>query len=391
MSNDIEDNETHMLDSLMIKNFRMLRDFELAKLGQVNLIVGKNNSGKSSVLEALQIFAKNADQSALEKIASGRGEKYRINTDEHYHSTSLIPFQDLFTDRIFPVDDNTEIQIGSLNKPEEILRIRHVFQIKEEETVTHETGERDTRIRRRIIPKSEIHHSSGDIEQALLISKGDTSHSPINLSRKQFRVSLLSLLDAIPCNVIPTQFVSEDELADAWDNIVLYEAEESVKSALRIIEPDFEDLTFVRADTQGNKLQRTAKVKLKNLSMPVSLYSLGDGMVRVLQLAIKLTSSQGGFLLIDEFENGLHYSVQEKIWDFLFNIAKQLDIQIFATTHSWDCIESFSKVALKHPDSEGILFRMGKSAKTSDRGRVIATIYDATELETITQADMEVR
>jgi AAA15 family ATPase/GTPase len=114
-------------------------------------------------------------------------------------------------------------------------------------------------------------------------------------------------------------------------------------------------------------------------------------MLRILQIAIKLVSAQGGFLLIDEFENGLHYSVQEKIWALLFEMAEKLDIQVFATTHSWDCIESFSKVAFENETTEGVLFRMGRSAKTSNKGQIIATIYDKERLYNITQADIEVR
>jgi AAA15 family ATPase/GTPase len=66
-------------------------------------------------------------------------------------------------------------------------------------------------------------------------------------------------------------------------------------------------------------------------------------MLRVLQLALKIFPAKGGFLLIDEFENGLHYSVQERIWQLAFEMAQRLDIQVFATSHSWDCVESFSK------------------------------------------------
>jgi len=96
-------------------------------------------------------------------------------------------------------------------------------------------------------------------------------------------------------------------------------------------------------------------------------------------------------LLIDEFENGLHYSVQEKVWRLLFELSSKLDIQIFATTHSWDCIESFAKVAKKNKDIEGILFRVGQSVRTSDTGRVISTVFDGEQLYSITQSDVEVR
>ncbi len=193
--------------------------------------------------------------------------------------------------------------------------------------------------------------------------------------------------DTIPCSVIPTQFLSPDQLVGEWDNMDDIEDEDIVKQAMQIITPEFENLKFV-----GNKgSQRNAKVKLSSFPKYVPLKSLGDGMLRILQLSLKLVSAKGGFLLIDEFENGLHYSIQEKVWTLLFEMAQKLDIQVFATTHSWDCIESFAKVAHARQDVPGVLFRIGKSAKSSDRGRVIATVYDVDELQTITQAEMEIR
>ena len=114
-------------------------------------------------------------------------------------------------------------------------------------------------------------------------------------------------------------------------------------------------------------------------------------MLRVLQLALKLFAAKGGLLLIDEFENGLHYSVQEKEWGLLFEVAERHNIQIFATTHSWDCIESFTKVAVARTETDGVLFRLGRSVRTSDQGRVIATVFDEAALQNITQQDVEVR
>jgi AAA15 family ATPase/GTPase len=114
-------------------------------------------------------------------------------------------------------------------------------------------------------------------------------------------------------------------------------------------------------------------------------------MLRVFQLLLKVFPAKGGFLLIDEFENGLHYSVQEKIWMVLFELSKKLNIQIFATTHSWDCIESFSKVARNNNDIDSVLFRAGKSVRQSNRGQIIATVFDKEQLYNITQSDVEVR
>jgi AAA15 family ATPase/GTPase len=386
-----------MLKSLVIKNFRSLADFEVAKLGRVNLIVGKNNSGKSSVLEALRIYAGNGQRALLETISAEHGEKYRLKENEQAEPDTILPFQEFFTDRKFPVDDETVIQIGREAVGENVLRIQHVFLAETEETVTDLTGETSIRVRRRPVPKSEAPDLSREVAQALMISKGEKKYQQILLDSQSQRLRSLMFdpVNAIPCSVIPTQFVSPDELADEWDKIALTEHEQVVKQAMRIIAPEFENLTFVRNEEgrmgYRTTFQRSAKVKMTNLPRPVSLNSLGDGMLRVLQLALKIYPAKGGFLLIDEFENGLHYSVQEKIWALLFEMAEKLDIQVFATTHSWDCIESFSKVAIDRKDIDGVLFRVGKSVRDSDRGRVISTVFDEEALYSITQSDVEVR
>lgn len=386
-----------MLDSLIIKNFRSLADFSVAKLGRVNLIVGKNNSGKSSVLEALRIYAGNGQRELLDSIATEHDERYRIRENERTEPDEPMPFQDFFTGRCFPNDDDTAIQIGSALKPDDVLRVQHVFLAEEREPVVDELGETSFRVRRRIVPKMQLQLEVGEMRQALQLSKAERRFPPFFLDSgySRIRSPVFEMANSIPCSVIPTQFISQDELADEWDKIALTEYAEVVKQAMRIIAPEFENLNFVRNDegrpgTRPN-FQRSAKVKLSDVPRPVPLNSLGDGMLRVLQLALKLFPAKGGFLLIDEFENGLHYSVQEKIWTLLFEMAERLDIQVFATTHSWDCIESFSKVAVARQDSDGVLFRMGRSVRTSDSGRVIATVFDEAALANITQADVEVR
>jgi predicted ATPase len=386
-----------MLDSLVIKNFRSLADFEVAKLGRLNLIVGKNNAGKSTVLEALRIYAGNAQRAVLDAIAAEHDEKFRLRESERPESESTLPFQDLFTGRVFPADDDAAIQIGDVNRPGELLRIQHAFLMETEEELTDESGITGTRVRRRIVSKAEAASLQAEVRQAVVVSKGERIFPPQMLDEPspRIRIAAFDTINATPCSLIPPQFIAMDELGDEWDRIVFTEHEEVVRQALRIIAPEFENLTFVRNEEarpiQRPSSRRGARVKLAGAPRPVPLNSLGDGMLRVLQLALKMFAARGGFLLIDEFENGLHYSVQEKIWALLFEMAQQLDIQVFATTHSWDCIESFTQVAVSRPEIDGVLFRLGRSVRTSDRGRVIATVFDEDALDNITQGDVEVR
>jgi len=386
-----------MLDSLKIKNFRSLADFEVARLGRVNLIVGKNNSGKSSVLEALRIYAGNAQRPLLEAISLEHDEKIRTRDFEPAEPDAPLPFQDFFTGRQFPQDDATLIQIGSATSDKDTLGIQHVLLVETEETLSDENGESSVRIRRRPIHKSESPDMFGEVSHAVILNKGDKFYPPLLLesASSRLRPPAFDLVNIIPCSVIPTRFISVDELAVEWDKIALTEHEDVVRQAMRIIAPTFQNLAFVLNDDlrPGGRLntQRSAKVKLSDVPRPVPLNSLGDGMLRVLQLTLKIFPAKGGFLLIDEFENGLHYSVQEKVWALLFDMAEKLDIQVFATTHSWDCIESFTKVAVARTQTDGILFRMGRSVRTSDYGKIIATVFDEDALKDITQADMEVR
>lgn len=385
-----------MLNSLLIKNFRSLEHLEVPKLGRVNLIVGKNNCGKSTVLEALRIYAGNAQRSLLETIASDHGERYRLQETESFEEQVILPFQDFFSGREFAASDDKVIQIGALNDEQNFLSVQYAFMEEIAELEENADGESINRVRRRILLKADAASSQAELEQVLLVRKGERTFPPIrllNASRPRFSGMEPG---ALACSFIPTQFISMDELAAAWDKIVFTEQEEVVKKALQIIDPNFENLVFVRCDQENPnastmRTNRIAMVKLADLDRPVPLTSMGDGMLRVLQLALKLFAAKGGFLLIDEFENGLHYSVQERVWGLLFDMADQYDIQIFATTHSWDCIESFTKVAVGRTQTEGFLFRLGRSVRTSDKGRVIATVFDESALTNITQADMEVR
>ncbi|MDP3589750.1 MAG: AAA family ATPase [Methylobacter sp.] len=437
-----------MLNSLEIKNFRALDDFKVAKLGRVNLIVGKNNSGKSTVLEALRIYAGNAQRELLVDIAQSHDETYQLAEVKFGDLNPAMPFEDLFTGRRFP-DDDTVIVIGESADSSQALRIIYRISIDDNELKEDVEGSTDIQREPGLLSRqsraedveglTDIQRRPGllsrqsraeDVDSLTDIQRSGfgqavTKEQYINLVRKRGadfvtkREKLILIknkkaisiflsdkfstdrsyllhegLGLTPCSFIPTQLISIDELAKEWDNIVGTEHEDVVKQALRIILPELDNIYFVqnnKAASSPGGSQRTAKIKLPNLPRPVPLKSLGDGMIRILQLALKLVSAQGGFLLIDELENGLHYSIQEEIWAWLFKVAERLDIQVFATTHSWDCIENFTKVAIANETIEGVLFRMGKSARTSNRGQIIATVYDKDSLHRLTQAEFEIR
>jgi AAA15 family ATPase/GTPase len=116
------------------------------------------------------------------------------------------------------------------------------------------------------------------------------------------------------------------------------------------------------------------------------LYSLGDGMLRALGISLALVNAKDGILLIDEFENGLYYTVQPDLWQFIFRIARRLHVQVFATTHSWDCIEAFQIAASAAKQAEGLLIRL-----ESKKGDIAPTLFNERQLELATREQIEVR
>lgn len=374
-----------MLKSLKIRNFRALEDFEVSRLGRVNLIVGKNNSGKSSVLEALRIYAGNARLSLLEEIAVIHDEDCLISED-----SEVEPYADLFSGRRYPAPGQG-IEVREIAESGGHISIQLGYLLEQSQPLA-DGGYTLQRKRASALDSDPV---TGEIaKRALFVSKNGRNYVRLidGVAAHGERKNGLEP-DILPCSVIPTQFVSIDKLADEWDRIALTSNADVLKEAMRLVVPEFEAIAFVRKDlVKGlGGLQRSAKVKLAGIDAPVSLRSLGDGAQRILQLVLQTIAAKGGFLLIDEFENGLHYSVQEKVWGLVFELAHRLDIQVFATTHSWDCVETFAQMAKARTDIEGVLFRVGRSRRDSDRDRVIATVFDEDKLFEVTQADVEVR
>ena len=117
----------------------------------------------------------------------------------------------------------------------------------------------------------------------------------------------------------------------------------------------------------------------------MNLRSFGDGLNRLFGIILSLVNAKDGLLLIDEFENGMHYSVQLDVWRAVFGLARRLDVQVVATSHSWDAVEAFQKAASEDPD-EGVLIRLSRKGED-----ILPTLFREDELAVVTRDRVEVR
>ena len=215
----------------------------------------------------------------------------------------------------------------------------------------------------------------------------------INLSRQRYARSLQrGLFDegkwpVIECESLGPGLPGNNTLARFWDNVALTkEADFSLKT-LRLTDDKIDGVAVVGdEESPYRRIGRRVVVKLQGHPRPVPLKSLGDGVTRLFAAGLALVNSRDGFLVVDEAENGIHYSVQRDFWRIVLLAAHQHNVQVLATTHSLDCVNGFAQAATELDDVEGVLVRLEK-----DGDEVRAVEYTEGDLETAAEQGIEVR
>lgn len=365
-----------MLTSLRVTGFRNFPSLSMEGLTRVNLLVGENNAGKTSVLEALEVLLLARTQPlALARGPTRRGESVPpLQIDEESDTSSVIDLRHLFHGRELSSGSRFEAH-GQTSRGE----VSIVCTVEGNEPVRNQmdlTVEQDeARVPLRIVLVAEP--ASRTIRLPLEISRFDLVRRARILSSKEVEPQTPAL------QFIGTTAPPTESLGALWDGIVLTPEEDKVIAALRIIQPNIERIASL---SQSRRSSGGIYVKLQHSDRRVPLGSMGEGIKRLLVLAMNLVQSAGGYLLVDEIDTGLHYSVMVKMWELVVETARRLDIQVFATTHSLDCIQALAGLYEREPDvREDIsLHRIEKGAEASIR-------YSADEILSAAQRQVEMR
>nr|WP_244981977.1 ATP-binding protein [Corallococcus exercitus] len=371
-----------LLPSFRIQGFRAFRDLEIPRLGRVNLIVGKNNVGKTTLLEAIKVYAAGLDAPwEIRELLERRQEIRRGSPREK--SSPQIDIERAFFQPISP-SGHASISLGPSDEEKQLL-IEPTLLVPANDNKTPEE-----QFFAHVYPEGNA--QEGDEVWEVGLGGVPIRHVPLRLLSDvhSFQVSdprqrglRLGPKGVLTCGYLPARGIDRFNIGALWDSIVLTANEQSTLQALRIIAPDIERVSLVEDPRQ--KGMRYALIVRKTRSTPEPLHSMGDGMNRIFELALSLVSAKDGLLLIDEVENGVHYSAQEQLWRFIFEASSQLNVQVFATTHSWDCIAAFQKAASSHPE-DGMLISLAQTD-----GDIKATVFNEGDLEIITRESIEVR
>lgn len=323
-----------MYSSLEIAGYRGFDSFRLAGLGQVNLLVGANNCGKTSILECIELLHAGGSPAVLCSILNRRGELDRSRGD----GRRLMPVvRHLFAGREL---------LGRLT----IRGEGNAGSIRQQVTVCSEESPHGESL-----PNGDDELEDDEIEEPtpyILRITSPAMAEPFKTTMTstgalpEFRF-LRPAQTVGPDLFLRTEGMTVSDIGRHFSEVVLTDREQHVLDAMRAVEPAIERVASVAYE--GPRVAEPARggvfVKLRNVEERVPIGSLGDGLWRMLGLALALANCRGGVLLVDEIDTGLHYTVMEKMWRMVSERATALSVQVFATTHSRDCWESLGAIA----------------------------------------------
>ena len=359
-------NTLHLPD-LTIKGFRGIDDLTIPRLGRVTLLAGKNGIGKTTVLEAVHMFAARGRFSALSELLSRRGEVH-VGSDDNGDGTSELDALALFHRR---VSEDTTILIGREN-PSEQLRIEMTSLAEVRSTLLNladpvpglSVSFRGKKQVRWFIPSGGLNEFS-------------RSHRLPDNDEPEPRLT---------CEFLGPDVLREGELARFWDKVALTDAEQRAVSSLQLVAGNTVSGVALVGDGRPNGGGRRTVVRITGNDRPVPLKSLGDGAVRLFGIALAIANSRGGFLLVDEAENGIHHTAQYELWKLVLQMADANDVQVLATTHSWDSVRGFAYAAAEIGEAEGVLVRLDR-----DDSGLHAVEYSEEDLKVAADQRIEVR
>jgi len=350
-----------MISSVTFENYRGFTRYTLDGLSRVNLLVGMNNCGKTAILEGIHFLVSNGNPAVLVDIVKNRGEVVLPEVNETF---SMDPREGIYVDpyltypTVIHFFNGHVIELGtslSINADSETHRVTVnivnpiIDEINGQLTIFAEEDEMATWALKIIT-------NSLAAEASFLLPISDEGVLPLKIGkafrRKMIRFSeMASSLPEIPVEFVSPNSLEPNSLARMWDKVTKEGRESEVINALQLLEPRLTDIRFLTGMGRMPGLLAGILVELEHRrNERVPLGSYGDGMRRLLALSIAIIQCTDGVLLIDEIDTGLHYSVMGDLWRFIVEAAKQSNVQVFATTHSLDCIRGLAELYRQHPE-----------------------------------------
>lgn len=373
------------LKNFSINQFRGIHGLNVKGLGDINLIVGDNNSGKTSVLEAIMLLRSTSAFSNILNVV-------RLRDNGFFSPFRLSVFEN-FLYMFNPESDEKNIEVEGLIGDTSVgIKVSGTI-----ENVLIDMSElRDRHKNAHAMQGASVIYDEAEVAefQGIISSKiGDA------VSNEEIRFNEYTRLTGMRASkpesieivyVSPTDHTNGNVFSkvvknDDYKDIVLH--------VIKIFDDDIEDILYIKNEQTSRPIECLKHKKLG--IMPLATY--GDGIKKVLLLANSIASAAGGILLVDEIETAIHARHYDDIFKFVIKACKQFHIQLFATTHSIEAVDGFLATQCDADkenyieDSEDVI-RVVTFRKNVEKNRTDARVLSGKEVfENRKNFDFEVR
>ncbi|MDP4085110.1 MAG: AAA family ATPase [Bacillota bacterium] len=356
-----------MIKDVVIKNFKSLSNFNVPNLAQINLFGGKNNAGKTTILESLFLLGDRMNPQLMLRQYNWRG-------------VGEIP---LTPDALFaPIFKDFDLSKS--------IKIRITNDFGQTESLEIEFNNKYNRVVKLQGNEGQINTGSNAIfTNALALSyrknEGKAHKANIVLEPNGIGVEFIDMI----APEINSVFLASKTHASPHENAVRYgELDIQGKTKpiidyLKVIEPNLNELSSVALPNGTVMLYGEIGIAKK-----VPIPYMGDGTSRLLSIILSIMASKNGIVFIDEIENGIHYSALSKVWKIIATLAKEYNCQVFATTHNYECLDAAVNGI---PEDMRDKFKYYRFEKNNDTKKTIANEFSFEVLQTAIENGWEVR
>lgn len=311
-----------MISSITFESFRGLKLLKLPELSQITLLTGRNNAGKSSILEGIFLLMDHPIPESFVRISNLRGIYVRMDPSS------------LWAPAFYGMDTQREICIkATLNGDQcSLIYSRDNSFIPADNTGAIQGPLNQFTASTRSNYTLKYHYQQGDYkEDGYFSTNGTGLMQTINTSLPNNQIRHMP--ETFFINSV-TLFNGVESLISDWlGKLELDGKKDRVIEALKYIEKDITNLITIT-----NQGQVQVFSKIANQTIPVRLS--GDGLYRLLYILLVIMAHPDSIILIDEIETGFHHSMLETLWRLIAETAKDNNCQIIATTHSYECIQN---------------------------------------------------
>ena len=360
----------HFIKEIEIKNYKLFKDFKAKGFGRVNLIGGKNNVGKTAFMEACYLSQSENTESLFSKLLEIETHRDLVN--------SLLSKNERNEDirNLIKKYIGIEIFIKGKDYYEVIREINPSGNILSENYKEWENG----------LIKIEINQDINVYTRFTKINFYQSTSSEFNEISYPNKYSLSELIGLLDIEFESTKYKFSLNFITPYSNsnneLESIVGDCKLKEKYDVLNSDLSDIFKIKKiDIIKNK----PLVNINNEWMELSEF--GQGLKSFINIVGSILLLENNIIFIDEIENGIHYTNFDKLWEIILTISKEQNVQVFATTHSKECIDSFARVAKKFEDEEIAFIELGRNKEDKVRAIVMDSQRFFRELE----ANNEVR